>query len=281
MGHSPNYPRSPSLAAGRLRLGLRCERALAKLLHPDEQTRKSRKPSEGAFRLSNAIRVAIVDAHRLWEDRHLVIGGLGDILDNMPCPPELGDEEAARYHAVLNAYSEQFGCEPIRLHALADAKLTTAFGTEGVVTHTRVPLLFSADPDSIHSTSVELRLVVAGPRPAEPDLTAIQAQLLAIGATQARIVRLHALPGQADLIVQTLDRSHLQAFALQVGTATDSMIELLRHTIEFDTPDYDGEIPVEPTEGWWCSSCPFVRGCAKVADDPFQEFLGAYPTDAS
>jgi hypothetical protein len=260
----------PRLTVGQANTAWSCQRHASMLLDP-EQPRA--RVSDGAFRLTNAVSVAVLDAHRLHDDRLAPQDpGLSDALGLAVAPPELGHEEAARFRTALDAYEEAFGsqveADAVQVHAKADTPLKTAIGHSGVMLTGTVRLAFApTDGESAkRSGSIIVRSVSVGPLPSggTSDTRSDALRLIALGAAEGETQRLFVSPGGASQLKST-SFSHLE----------------LRETFREFGEVVDAAVAAgpnaTPTDGWWCAGCAFVRNCPAVSTARTTDLIEAYP----
>jgi hypothetical protein len=245
------------------------------LLDPEQARPRS---SDGAFRLGNAIAVAILDAHRHHEEAES--GGLStessntlsDALGAAQPPPELGHEEAARFFTALGAYEEAWGTDAmtnsLQLHAKADTPLATAIGHAGATLTASVRLAFTPvqGDASRRSGSIVIRSVSVGPAPTgDPDTRPDALRLIALGAAEGESQRLTVRPtGSSTLTVSSFAHEDLRRTFREFGDVVDAAISAGPNAT--------------PTPGWWCSGCAFVRNCPAVSATRTADLIEAYPS---
>jgi hypothetical protein len=262
-------PKGPRLSVGQAATAWACQRHAARLLDP-EQTRP--RVADGTFRLSNAISVAIVDAHRQFEDLGRPRDGLIDLLEAATPPPELGHEEAARFATAIDAYVDAFGndahARAVCLHAKSETPLEVPLGDCGAMLTGRVSLAFSNEPGSPHAGSVTIRSITVGPVGGEGDQRADALRLAALGATEGSVERLTVTPtGSATLATHTYTHDQIRSAWRSAGEMVDAALAA-------------GE-GAPATPGWWCTSCAFVRNCPAVSSQRFIDVVDAYPSQVN
>ncbi len=239
------------------------------LLDPEQARPRS---SDGAFRLGNAIAVAILDAHRNHEDTGLgAPNQLSDALTTAEPPSELGHEEAARFLTALAAYEEAWGSETeansVQLHAKADTPLATAIGHAGATLTAAVRLAFTPQlgDASRRSGSIVFRSVSVGPAPTgEADTRPDALRLIALGAAEGESQRLTVRPtGSSTLNTAVFTHQDLRRTFREFGEVVDAAIAAGPNAT--------------PTDGWWCSGCAFVRNCPAVSATRTPDLIEAYP----
>ncbi len=269
----------PRLSAGQALTAWSCQRYAAMLLDPEQARPRS---SEGAFRLGNAIAVAILDAHRRHEDTGSngpnrpnrpsgLTNGLSEALGAGHPPPELGHEEAARFLTALGAYEEAWGTDAesssLQLHAKADTPLATAIGHAGARLTGAVRLAFTPvhGDASRHSGSIVIRSVSVGPAPTgDADTRPDALRLIALGAAEGESQRLTVRPtGSSTLTISSCSHEDLRRTFREFGEVVDAAIAAGPNAV--------------PTPGWWCSGCAFVRNCPAVSATRTADLIEAYP----
>lgn len=239
------------------------------LLDPEQARPRS---SDGAFRLGNAIAIAVLDAHRSNEDRGpAALNGLSDGLTSAVPPAELGHEEAARFITALAAYEEAWGSEAeanaVQLHAKADTPLAAAVGHAGATLTGSVRLAFtpSLGDAARRSGSIVIRSVSVGPEPSgNADTRPDALRLIALGATEGESQRLTVRPtGASTLTTATFSHEDLRRTFREFGEVVDAAIAAGPHALA--------------TDGWWCASCAFVRNCPAVSATRTPDLIEAYP----
>lgn len=258
--------KGPRIAVGRAATVLSCQRFAVKSLDPDQP--KGRTP-EGAFRLGNAISVAIADAHRAWADTN---GSalLFDVLGGAMAPPELGHEEAARFALATSIYCDVFDSESdeplLRLHRHADTDRSMAVGELGGEVRGRVRLAFSTDPATDAASDIEVRSIMLGTIAAPANTIPDALRLALLGANTGRATRLSINPanGQHQLFRTEYSRADLAQAVDALGARIDESMAFV------------GEPPA--TAGWWCTSCPYVRECPAINTERFVDVIARYPS---
>jgi hypothetical protein len=256
----------PRLSIGQAINVWTCQRFAVHALDPE---RNRPKFSDGAFRLSNAINVAILDSHREYEDSGRLPNGLSSALEAKVPTPELGHEEAARFRVALDAYEEGFGSDSaarlITIHANAEARLTIPVGGCGVALTGNVRLAFSTELGSPHSGSIEIRSITVGPiGNNETDRRPDALRLAALGASDGIAQRLVVSPtGAAELSTREYDRNEIQTTWRELGEVVDTAMAAGENSTI--------------TPGWWCTNCSFVRGCPAISEQRFIDFDQDYP----
>ena len=258
------------LTVGQSQTAWSCQRYASLLLDPEQPRARS---SDGAFRLTNAVSVAVLDAHRMHDDRsHSEPNRLSDALSNAVAPPELGHEEAARFRTALDAYEEAFGshveADAVQVHAKADSPLKVAIGHSGVMLTGSVRLAFAPTlgESAQHSGNIVVRTVSIGPLPSgqTSDTRSDALRLIALGAAEGETHRLFVTPGGASQIKTTVF-SHLDLRQMfrEFGDVVDAAVAAGPNAT--------------PTEGWWCAGCAFVRNCPVVSTTRMADLVEAYP----
>jgi hypothetical protein len=258
-------PKGPRLSVGQAATAWSCQRHAARLLDP-EQTRP--RTADGTFRLSNAISVAIVDAHRQCEDGGYSDHGLLTALEACSAPPELGHEEAARFVTAMDAYADAFGSDEaaraVCLHAKSEKPLEVPLGDCGAVLTGRVSLVFSNEPSNAQTGSITIRSLTVGPLGGASDERADALRLAALGATDGSVVRLTVTPtGSTALSARSFTHDEIRAAWRDTGDMVDAALAA-------------GEAAVA-SAGWWCTNCAFVRQCPAVSNERFIDLVDAYP----
>ncbi len=260
--------KGPRISVGQAATAFQCQRHAAKLLDPEQARART---AEGAFRLNNAITVAIVDAHRAFSDTNpsdRLKDSLVTALEACLAPPELGHEEAARFAVALAAYAEAFGSDrsatAVVLHAKADSSLAIPVGDRGAALTGKVSLAFSTEPASPHSSSICVRSVVVGTLGGDGNDQVDALRLAALGADEGTVERLAVTPtGSSHLTTKTFDREQIRQAWRAAGDMVDAAIAAGEHAT--------------PTAGWWCANCAFTRHCPAVSSERFIDLHGAYP----
>jgi hypothetical protein len=257
----------PRISVGQALTAWQCQRFAAKNLDPDKLISKL---NDGTLRLSNAISVAILDAHRQFDDLGREPSSFGHAIELAVPPPELGHEEAARFRVALDAYEEQFGSDAdigtLTIHAKSETPLKIPVGHNGAVLSTNVKLAFSTEPESPHSGAIAIRSVVVGPLGNnEPDPRPDALRLAALGARTGLSQRLAVSPGGAtSLTTHTYTYDEIKQTWRDFGEVVDAALAAAEGAPE--------------TPGWWCTTCPFLRGCPSIKDERFVDLVDAYPT---
>jgi hypothetical protein len=242
-----------------------CGRVATCALDPDQPASRS---TDGAFRLGNALSAAITDAHRAGVE----FGELAadQLLSGSP-PPELGDEEAGRFRLACDIYVEAFDdLATKQLHAnLLDPRRTLEIGSYGVALTGAVSLAFSADPDSPHGSSVDLRSVVFGSLSAPNDHTRDLLRLAVLGARDGIATRLAIDPVTKEYRMHehACSGSAIRDTVAKVGNALDAAYELVaEHRSGAAVPS------------WLCTTCSYVRDCPAIPDVRFADVIERYPS---
>jgi hypothetical protein len=258
----------PRISVGQALTAWQCQRFAAKNLDPEKLIAKL---NDGTLRLSNATSVAILDAHRQFDDLGRQPGSFSHAIESAQPPPELGHEEAARFRVALDAYEEQFGSDTdvsaLTIHAKSETPLSIPVGHNGAVLSTNVKLAFSTEPSSPHSGAIAIRNVVIGPLGNnEPDPRPDALRLAALGARTGTSQRLVVSPGGATaLTTHTYTYEEIKQTWRDFGEIVDAALAV-------------GETAPE-TPGWWCTTCPFLRGCPSITDERFVDLVAAYPSE--
>lgn len=252
-------PRSqlPTLAAGSLRSVTPCRRRLARHLDPDD--RPYSPTNDGRFRLGKAIDEAIRAAHDSL-DIAAPEAEFDDILVRS-IPPELGMEEARRFSAALDHYSELAESRPMKLHPNAGETLERPSRDSTWALRASMGLLLHNDIGDI-----ELRHVNTSPAPSPLPLQCSDSDLGRVAllgpATLGRTVRVVELwtEGTATVVVHEV---------------TPEAVTALRQRL-VDTVDQAREHPNDVTAGWWCTTCPAIAGCPAIPATRFETVLGSF-----
>jgi hypothetical protein len=260
-------PPGPRLSVGQAATAWACQRHAARLLDP-EQTRP--RVADGTFRLSNAISVALVDAHRQYEDFGRHPDGLITALDSCVAPGELGHEEAARFSIAIEGYADAFGsdaaAQAVCLHAKSDTPLEIPLGDYGAALTGRVSLAFSNEPSNAHCGSITVRSLTVGPIGGDGDERSDALRLIALGATEGTTERLTVTPtGSTKLSKRTFTYDQLRSALRSTGDMVDAALNAGDNALA--------------TPGWWCTNCAFVRHCSAVSNERFIDVFDAYPVD--
>jgi hypothetical protein len=259
----------PQVAVGRAAMVLACQRFAVKALDPEQPKGRS---AEGAFRLGNAISVAVADAHRAWIDTDGSVT-ISDVLTGATPPPELGHEEAARFTIATSIYSDVFDFESdepmLRLHRHADADRTLAIGDLGAALRGRVRLAFSAEPSTDASSNIEVRSVTLGTiaEPANSLPDAVRLALLGAHSGHAARLSINPATGQHQLFRTEYSQADIAAAVDQLANRIDESIGFVGDPT--------------PSAGWWCTSCPYVRDCPAINTERFVDVIAKYPAGLS
>jgi hypothetical protein len=252
---------TPSLALGQLEPAFACPRRLARLLDPELTPARGKEPS---FRLPGAINDALLVAHRLAEDREVLVT---ETLDATP-PPNLSTEEAQLFRIAIEHYDEAFGEDPALLDRRAGEFLKRPAADPRYELSGKLELVFTPTPNKPllevrrivlreHTVSRStaagwrdigmaalLRVRRSGDNDNEPILRI--ETLWAAG--RAKIVTTHVRAGDLDLLRDRL--------TLAVNAATDT--------------------PENAVAGWWCPTCRFAHRCPAIAQDPTEALLSRF-----
>lgn len=265
----PAARQTPSLALGQLEPAFACPRRLARLLDPELTPARGKEPS---FRLPGALNDALMVAHRLAEDREIMVT---ETIDATP-PPHLGTEEAQLFRTAVEHYDEAFGEAPALLDHRAGEFLKRPAADPRYELSGKLDLVFTPRPNAAPKQSLlEVRRIVLREhtvtRSTTPSWRDIgTAALLRIrkstdddnepilrietlwAAGRAKIITTYVRAGDLDLLRDRL--------TLAVNAATD-------------TPEL--AIP-----GWWCPTCRFAHRCPAIAQDSTEQLLSRF-TDAN
>jgi hypothetical protein len=279
----PPNRQTPSLALGQLEPAFACPRRLARLLDPELTPARGKEPS---FRLPGAINDALLVAHRLAEDREVLVT---ETIDATP-PPNLSTEEAQLFRIAVEHYDEAFGEDPALLdrrageflkRPAADPRYELSGKLDLVFAPTSRPGIISpsfepnADSEKDHASQpkplLEVRRIVLREHTVSRTTAASWrdigiAALLRVrnhgdddsepilrietlwAAGRAKIVTTHVRAGDLDLLRDRL--------TLAVNAATD-------------TPD-------AANPGWWCPTCRFAHRCPAIAQDSAEQLLSRF-----
>lgn len=267
----PATRQTPSLALGQLEPAFACPRRLARLLDPELTPARGKEPS---FRLPGAINDALMIAHRLAEDREVLVT---ETLDTTP-PPHLGTEEAKLFQITIEHYDEAFGEVTAVLDRRAGEFLKRPATDPRYELSGKLDLVFSPRPSTTLRPDVpaetpllEVRRVVLREHTVSRSTTASwrdigTAALLRIrkagdddnqpilrietlwAAGRAKLVTTHVRAGDLDLLRDRL--------TLAVNAATDT--------------------PEAALPGWWCPTCRFAHRCPAIAQESTEALLNRF-----
>jgi hypothetical protein len=261
----PTTRQTPSLALGQFEPAFACPRRLARLLDPELTPARGKEPS---FRLPGAINDAVMVAHRLAEDREVLVT---EALD-ATAPPHLGTEEAKLFRAAIEHYDEAFGEDPALLDRRAGEFLKRPAADPRYELSGKLDLVFTAKPGPTAENSLlEVRRIVLREHTVSRSTAASwrdigMAALLRIrkagdddnqpilrietlwAAGRAKIITTYVRAGDLDLLRDRL--------TLAVNAATDS--------------------PERAVPGWWCPTCRFAHRCPAIAQDSAEELLSRF-----
>jgi len=264
---APDPRTLPRLSAGSLDGLLVCPRRLAAHLAPEPDRPRRPRQHDGPFRLANALRASLHDAHRAASERDVPVG---DVLDTEE-PEWLSVEERAVFERALAAYADAHGDDRVELVDLGLDSLE-AEGPGGAHLLTGQPFLVVRVADgtlelrTLHLGRDPRRSIGDGPRTA--DVVNARLILRAVGTAVPRAgndrllrvarlaIRPHAQLWHTEVRVDDLDRVRARILeAVADVTAASGYLDerLSTHT------------------GWWCADCAVVRGCPAIAQDPLAE----------
>jgi hypothetical protein len=260
--NQPNTRQTPSLALGQLEPAFACPRRLAHLLDPELTPARGKEPT---FRLPSALNDALLVAHRLAEDREVMVT---ETLDASP-PSHLGIEEASLFRVAIDHYDEAFGEDPAVLDRRAGEFLRRPAADPRYELSGKLDLVFAPKLGGTAGHSLlEVRRVVLREHTVSRSASASwrdigTAALLRIrkpgdddnqpilrietlwAAGRAKIITTYVRAGELDLLRDRL--------TLAVNAATDT--------------------PGQATPGWWCTTCRFAHRCPAIAQDSAEELL--------
>ena len=251
----------PTLALGSIETHARCGRRLASLFDEDRRYAPS---GDAGFRLVNEVVLAIRSAHTLADERAITVA---KVLDDDPAralPPDtLSTEEQAVFRSLVEQYREAFGDHPATIDLSRSGATQRRDSASGLFTLSgRTDLVFHprGESEEVDRVPIVRRIHTRQPRStwADPGY----AVLLRLPTSRAandvvlRIERMWAspVPGVSENVVTGDDVD---------GFRTD-LLELIT-----DAPQRSDV--AEP--GWWCGSCPVIRRCPAVAQQPFEELV--------
>jgi hypothetical protein len=267
---SPNTRQTPSLALGQLEPAFACPRRLARLLDPELTPARGKEPS---FRLPGAINDALMVAHRLAEDREVMVT---QTLDATP-PPHLGTEEAKLFSIAIGHYDEAFGEDPAVLDRRAGEFLKRPAADPRYELSGKLDLVFTpkaaAPPEG---ALLEVRRIVLREHTVSRSTTASWRD---IGT--AALLRIRK-PGDDDnqpiLRIETLWAAGTAKIITTYVRAGD--LDLLRDRLTLAV-NAATDTPEQAIPGWWCPTCRFAHRCPAIAQDSAEQLLSRFNDEDS
>jgi hypothetical protein len=264
--NQPNNRQTPSLALGQLEPAFACPRRLARLLDPELTPARGKEPS---FRLPTAINDALMVAHRLAEDREVMVT---ETLDASP-PSHLGIEEASLFRVAIDHYDEAFGEDPAILDRRAGEFLKRPAADPRFELSGKLDLVFAPKLRGTTGPSLlEVRRIVLREHTVSRSTSASWRD---IGT--AALLRIRK-PGDDDnqpiLRIETLwaaGRAKIITTYVRAGDL-DSLRDRLTLAVNAAT-----DTPGQATPGWWCTTCRFAHRCPAIAQDSAEQLLGRFP----
>ena len=251
----------PTLALGSIETYARCGRRLASLFDEDRRYAPS---GDARFRLVNEVVLVIRSAHTLADERAKTVA---EVLDDDPAralPPDtLSTEEQAVFRSLVEQYREAFGDHPATLDLSRSGATQRRDSASGLFTLSgRTDLVLNPRRESGEVDRLPIVRRVHTRQPHSTWADPGYAVLLRLPTPRAandvvlRIERMWAspVPGASENVVTGKDVD---------GFRTD-LLELITHAPQ-------RRDVAEP--GWWCGSCPMMRGCPAVAQQPFEELV--------
>lgn len=262
---------TPSLALGQLEPAFACPRRLAQLLDPELTPARGKEPS---FRLPGAINDALLVAHRLAEDREVLVT---ETLDATP-PPNLGTEESHLFRIAVEHYDEAFGEDPAILDRRAGEFLKRPATDPRYELSGKLDLVFSPRPEipnqrdeRANKSLLEVRRIVLrehrvsrSTTPSWRDIgTAALLRIRKAGDDDDQpILRIETLwaAGTAKIVTTYIRAGDLDLLRDRLTLAVNSAT---------DTPEL-------ATPGWWCPTCRFAHRCPAIAQDSTEALLSRF-----
>ncbi len=242
----------PRLALGQLDALSRCSRRLARALSDD---RPASRMSDARTRLGNAVGEALRSAHTIVETTG---GHLDDVVERR-VPAELGVEEGVRYREFIAHYVDAFGDRSATLDVRSGATLGPRASACGrFALSGRIDVLVREEDGMLTVRRVHAR------QPASNGWDGAIALLLGEATGRAdndpvlRISRVWGgeLPGASDHVITRGEASAARSRLL-------SLVD-------------DALVAPSATAGWWCTTCPALRGCDGVTETSIESVLAGF-----
>ena len=279
----PPNRQTPSLALGQLEPAFACPRRLARLLDPELTPARGKEPS---FRLPGAINDALLVAHRLAEDREVLVT---ETIDATP-PPNLSTEEAQLFRIAVEHYDEAFGEDTARLdrrageflkRPAADSRYELSGKLDLVFAPTSRPGIISpsfepnADSEKDHASRpqplLEVRRIVLREHTVSRTTAASWRD---IGIAALLRVRSHGDDDNEPILrIETLwaaGRAKIVTTHVRAGD-----LDLLRHRLTLAV-NAATDTPEAANPGWWCPTCRFAHRCPAIAQDSAEQLLSRF-----
>jgi hypothetical protein len=250
----PAARQTPSLALGQLEPAFACPRRLARLLDPELTPARGKEPS---FRLPGALNDALMVAHRLAEDREIMVT---ETIDATP-PPHLGTEEAQLFRTAVEHYDEAFGETPALLDRRAGEFLKRPAADPRYELSGKLDLVFSPHPKASEETPIlEVRRIVLREHTVTRSPTASWRDIGT--AALLRIRKSSDDDNEPILRIETLWAAGRAKIITTYVRAGD--LDLLRDRLTL------------AVSGWWCPTCRFAHRCPAISQDSTEQLLSRF-----